>query len=139
MTLYNNEILRLASATADFERLPNPQASAEKRSPICGSRITVDVQLDASGRVAALGLDVRACALGQASASLMARHATGRSLNELEIVCANLSDFLSERRADIGVWPGLDIFAPAIPYRARHAAIMLPFEAVAEAARVAAS
>jgi NifU-like protein involved in Fe-S cluster formation len=139
MTLYNNEILRLASDTAEFARLPDPQASAERRSPICGSRIIVDVRLDDDGRIAALGLDVRACALGQASASLMAQHATGRSLDELLSAYAHLSGFLTEARADSGDWPGLEIFAPAIPYRARHAAILLPFEAVAEAARAAAS
>lgn len=138
MTLYNNDILRLASETAGFARLAEPQASAERRSPVCGSRITVDVMLDTMGHLAELGIDVRACALGQASAALMAQSATGRSVAQLDEARRCLSEFLAERRPDPGDWPGLALFAPAIPYRARHAAILLPFEAVVAAAQSAA-
>lgn len=65
--LYNAEILRLAASIPHNERLTAPMATAERRSPICGSRVTVDVDMGADGRVAAVGLLVRACALGQAS------------------------------------------------------------------------
>ncbi|MBC7985962.1 MAG: iron-sulfur cluster assembly scaffold protein, partial [Sphingomonadaceae bacterium] len=81
--LYNAEILRLATEIPHQARLAAPQASVEKRSPVCGSRVTVDVMLGDDGRVAALGQEVRACALGQASASLMGRHALGRAPAEL--------------------------------------------------------
>jgi NifU-like protein involved in Fe-S cluster formation len=138
MSLYNSEILRLATSVAAFERLPGAHASVEKRSPVCGSRVTVDVCLDGVGKVDALGLDVRACALGQASAALMAASAGGCSVSELEGARDNLAAFLDQRRGDPGGWPGLEIFAPAIPHRARHAAILLAFDAVAEAARKAA-
>ena len=138
MSLYNSEILRLATSVAGFERLPEAHASAEKRSSVCGSRVTVDVCLDAIGKVDALGLDVRACALGQASAALMAAEVKGRSLGELEGARDDLAAFLDERRNDPGAWPGLAIFAPAIPHRARHPAILLAFDAVAEAVRAAA-
>ncbi|MEK6636515.1 MAG: iron-sulfur cluster assembly scaffold protein [Pseudomonadota bacterium] len=138
MTLYNNEILKLATSTANFKRLPDAQASVEKRSSVCGSRVTVDVRLDTDGAIDALGLEVRACALGQASAALMAAHAHGRSVDELNSARDALAAFLADTRADPGTWPGLLIFAPAIPHRARHASILLAFDAVAEAAHEAA-
>ena len=71
-TLYNRDILRLAASIPHQRRLDAPQASVERRSPVCGSRVVVDVVLDDDGRVAALGQEVKACALGQASAALMA-------------------------------------------------------------------
>lgn len=137
--LYNATILRLATSIPHQARLDEPQASVEKRSPVCGSRVTVDVRLGPDGRVAALGQEVRACALGQASASLMGEHAIGRSVDELAEARDALADFLAGKRDDPGDWPGLEIFAPARPHSARHASIRLAFEAVAEAAAIAAS
>jgi NifU-like protein involved in Fe-S cluster formation len=84
-----------------------------------------------------LGQEVRACALGQASAALMGQHAIGRSLSELEEARDALTQFLAGQREDPGEWPGLEIFAPARPHSARHPSIRLAFEAVAEAARAA--
>lgn len=132
--LYNSTILRLAASIPHDARLPNAQGSAERRSPVCGSRVTVDVALDEQGRVAALGQEVRACALGQASASLMGAHALGRSAQELAEARDALTAFLAGERDDPGDWPGLDIFVPARAYPARHPSIRLAFEAVAEAA-----
>lgn len=136
--LYNAEILRLAASIPHHERLAHAQATVEKRSPICGSRVTVDVAADAEGRISALGLDVRACALGQASSALMAEHAIGRSLGEVAAARAALTAFLAGARADPGEWPGLEIFGPARPHSARHPSIRLAFEAV-EAALAAAT
>jgi NifU-like protein involved in Fe-S cluster formation len=135
--LYNAEILRLATEIPHRERLDAPQASVEKRSPVCGSRVTVDVMVDADGRIAALGQEVRACALGQASASLMGRNAVGRTADELAAARDALAEFLAGERENPGNWPGLEIFAPAVPHKARHASIRLAFEAVAEAAAMA--
>jgi NifU-like protein involved in Fe-S cluster formation len=132
--LYNQTILRLAAALPHDGRLDAPQASAERRSAVCGSRVTVDVVLDADGRIAALGQEVRACALGQASAALMGAHAIGRSLDELAAARDALAGFLAKERDDPGDWPGLDIFAAARDYPARHPSIRLAFEAVAQAA-----
>jgi NifU-like protein involved in Fe-S cluster formation len=132
--LYNTQILKLATSIPHQVRLAQPQGTSERRSPICGSRVTVDVVLDGEGRVAELGQEVRACALGQASASLMAAHAIGRSLAELEDARDALTAFLAGTRDDPGDWPGLDIFGPARAHSARHASIRLAFEAVAEAA-----
>lgn len=132
--LYNPTILRLATSIPHQTRLTDPHGSAERRSPICGSRVTVDVVLDEEGRIVELGQLVRACALGQASASLMGAHAIGRNLPELEAARDALTAFLAGERDDPGDWPGLDVFVPARPHSARHPSIRLAFEAVAEAA-----
>lgn len=138
--LYNPAILRLAAEIPHHGRLNAPQASVEKRSPICGSRVTADVVLDGEGRLVELGLLVRACALGQASASLMAAQALGRSVAELEQARDTLAAWLAgEGGEEADFWPGMDVLAPARPFSARHASIRLGFEAVAEAARIAAT
>jgi len=137
--LYNSNILRLATSIPHQARLAEPQATVSKRSPICGSRVTVDVVVDREGRVAELGQEVRACALGQASAALMGEHAIGRTPAELASARDALTAFLAGERNDPGEWPGLELFAPARPHAARHASIRLAFEAVAEAAAQAAS
>ena len=136
--LYNNQILRLAASIPFHERLEDPMASVEKRSPVCGSRVTVDVDLDDDGRVKAIGMVVRACALGQASAALMGAHAVGRTAAELETAREELTAWLAGERDTPPDWPGLEIFAPALPHSARHPSIRLGFEAVAEAAAQAA-
>ena len=137
--LYNRDILRLAASIPHHARLDHPQATSEKRSPMCGSRVAVDVVLDEHGRVAGLGQEVKACALGQASASLMGASAIGRSGSELAGARDALAAFLDGRRDDPGEWPGLNIFREARPYKARHPSILLAFEAVAEAAAAAGS
>jgi len=138
-TLYNTRILKLATSIPHHARLAHPHGTSERRSPICGSRVSVDVVLDGEGRITQLGQEVRACALGQASASLMGTHAIGRSLAELEEARDALTAFLAGERDDPGDWPGLEIFGPARAHSARHASIRLAFEAVAEAAARAAS
>lgn len=135
--LYNRDVLRLAASIPHHRRLERPQASVEKRSPLCGSRVAVDVVLDEEGKVAGLGQEVKACALGQASASLMGAHAIGRSRHELAEARDALAGFLKGSRDDPGDWPGLEIFRRARPYKARHPSILLAFEAVADAAAAA--
>jgi NifU-like protein involved in Fe-S cluster formation len=135
--LYNTEILRLAAETAQAVRLPEPHASLEKRSPICGSRVTVDIALGDDGRVSAVGMLVRACALGQASSALLARQIVGKSPAELATASDRLAAWLAGE-GDAPDWPGLTLFEPARPHSARHASIRLAFEAAAEAAATAA-
>jgi len=132
--LYTREILRLAASIPHLGRLNDADASAEKRSPVCGSRVVVDVRLDPDGKIAALGQEVRACALGQASAALMGNHAVGRDGAQLSTARDCLAAFLSGERDDPGDWPGLSVFADARPFTARHPAILLAFDAAAEAA-----
>lgn len=132
--LYNRDILRLAASIPHHRRLDQAHGSVEKRSPTCGSRVAVDVMLDGDGRLTALGQEVRACALGQAAASLMGASAIGRSGGELAEARDTLATYLNGERGDPGDWPGLAIFAGARPFTARHPSILLAFEAVAEAA-----
>jgi NifU-like protein involved in Fe-S cluster formation len=133
-TLYNRDILRLAASIPHLGRLERPEGSAEKRSPVCGSWVAVDVRLDEEGRVAALGQEVKACALGQASAALMGTEALGRNSVELAEARDALAGYLRGDRDDPGSWPGLEIFSEARAYKARHPSILLAFEAAAEAA-----
>ena len=137
--LYNAEILRLAASIPYQQRLAEPMATSEKRSPICGSRVTVDVVTDAEGRVSEVGMLVRACALGQASSALLAAEVLGRTPAELAAARDALAAWLAAGEGAAPDWPGLAVFTPALSYSARHASIRLAFEAAAEAAAIAAS
>lgn len=131
--LYNDDILRLATDNPIDERLTDPQGTSEKRSPICGSRVTVDIDLGPDGRVIAAGMLVRACALGQASSSLLAADLIGRTTGELVAARDALTAWLAGA-GDMPDWPGIDVLTPALTYHARHASIRLAFEAAADAA-----
>lgn len=133
--LYNREILRLATSLPPPGRLQSPDASADRRSPTCGSRVIADVRLDGEGRIGALALSVSACALGQASAALVQGHAVGLTIEDMQRATEALRAFLSAPDAPAGdeFWPGIHVFAPARSYPARHPSILLAFEAVSEA------
>jgi NifU-like protein involved in Fe-S cluster formation len=137
--LYSRDILRLAAAIPHLGRLAQPQGSAERTSKLCGSRVAVDVVLDSEGRIAALGQEVKACALGQASAALLAADAVGRNEGDLAEAHDALAAWLRGERGTPGTWPGLAVFETARAFPARHAAILLPFEAAAAAAAAAAA
>lgn len=139
--LYNTRILRLAASIPHQERLADAQATVQKVSPICGSRVTVDVVME-GGRVARFGQEVRACALGQAAASLVGRGVIGRTPAELVALRDTMRSFLNGEPVDWGayaggLWAELEIFAPAVEFKSRHGSIMLAFEASAEAALAA--
>jgi NifU-like protein involved in Fe-S cluster formation len=138
-SLYSRDILRLAASIPHYGRLAAAQASVEKASAVCGSRVVVDLALDEMGRVVALGQEVRACALGQASAALLGAHAIGRAPDELVEARDALAAYLTGSREDPGAWPGLSVLSGARAYPARHAAILLAFDAAAEAAARAAA
>ncbi len=128
--LYSKRVMELASDIPRQERLDQPDATVFHDSPICGSRITVDLVLD-DGRIADYGQTVRACTLGQASSSIMARHVVGRSAAELRETAKALRAMLKEGAAPPGgEWEELKILEPAREYKARHGSILLPFEAV---------
>jgi NifU-like protein involved in Fe-S cluster formation len=132
--LYNTAILRLASAIPHEGRLPAPAASALKVSPICGSRVTAFVELGEDGRVARFAQEVRACALGQASAAIVGAGVVGRTPGELADARDALAAYLRGEGAPSPDFPDTTLFGPARPYKARHASIRLAFEAAAEAA-----
>lgn len=131
--LYNAEVLRLATSIPHHARLADPAGTAEKRSPICGSRVTVDVTLAPDGTVGEVGLLVRACALGQAASSLLAANVLGRTPEEIAAARDALTAWLA-REGEAPAWPGLAVFTPALDKTARHPSIRLAFEAAAEAA-----
>lgn len=137
--LYTRDILRLAASIPHLGLLDDADARSERASAVCGSRVTVTIRIDEAGRVAALGQEVRACALGQASAALMGRAVIGRNGAEIARARDALGDYLERRRDDAGDWPDLSELAAARAYPARHPSIMLPFEAAAEAAERAAA
>ncbi|WP_010543361.1 NifU-like protein, partial [Sphingomonas elodea] len=99
---------------------------------------TVDIVADEAGRVAKVGMLVRACALGQASAALLGEAVIGRSPAEIAAARDALTAWLAGERDTPPDWPGMDLFIPALPHRGRHASIRLAFEAAAEAAAQAA-
>ena len=132
--LYNRDILRLAASIPHQRRLERPQASVEKRSPVCGSRIAVDVVVDGEGRLAALGQEVKACALGQASSSIMARQVVGSTAQELRAVRDAMRRMLKDGEAPPeGRWGDLAVLEPVRDFKARHASTLLSFDAVVDA------
>lgn len=137
--LYSREILRLATSLAGQKRLTMPDATSDRRSPTCGSRVIVEIVLDADNLVAEIGMEARACALGQASAALVAAHAVGRSTEEVQAARDALRAYLASREENTPAdfWPGIEVFAAAADYPARHPSILLAFEALAEAVEAA--
>ena len=135
--LYTTEILRLAASLPEPRELEREDGCAEVRSRTCGSRISLTVQLDEHGRVAAISQKVQACAFGQASSALMERHAAGREHKDVADAMIALSAWLAGGREDAGDWPGLMQLAPARTRPARHPAILLPFRALLAAIEAA--
>ena len=131
--LYSQQILALAADIPHSERLQAPQASVMKRSPLCGSTVTLDVDL-AEGRVARLGMDVKACALGQASAAILGAEALGKTPAELAAARDTLKALLKEDGAPpTGTFAQMKVLTPARDYKNRHASIMLAWDAIVEA------
>lgn len=135
--LYTTEILRLAASLDDPLDLDREDGRAELRSPTCGSRISLAVQLDENRRVERLSMEVSACAFGQASAALLARHSRGRSHDEVSEAMLSVSHWLAEEQEETGAWPGIAALAPARSRRGRHGAILLPFRALLAAIEAA--
>ncbi|MDE2486929.1 MAG: iron-sulfur cluster assembly scaffold protein [Alphaproteobacteria bacterium] len=135
--LYSAKVLALAANLPRLGRLAEPDASAEKISKLCGSRVTVDVKVDGD-RVADFAQDVKACALGQASASVLGANVLGASVQELESARDQFRAMLKEGGSPPeGRFADLAMLAPVKDYPARHASTLLAFEAVCEAVRKA--
>ena len=134
MKLYSQRILALAADVPHHTRLDAPDTTITKRSPLCGSTVTVDVTLDDEGRVAAFGQDVKACALGQASAAVFAGEVIGRSLEEVRAARDGLKAMLREQaEPPPAPFDGYETLLPARDYRNRHASILLVPDATVEA------
>lgn len=137
--LYSARILALAAEIPHLGRLEAPQASVRKRSPLCGSTVTVDLDLT-DGRVSRFGQDVKACALGQAAAAVTGKAVLGRSPAELRAAASALEAMLkSGGPVPPAPFDGFAVLEPARDYRNRHASILLAIQAAAEAAEQAAA
>ena len=131
--LYSGRILALAADIPHLERLEGADATVKKRAPLCGSTVTVDVKVE-DGRVTAYGQDVKACALGQASASVVGNAVIGATLSQVETARDQLSAMLKrDGHAPDAPFDGLKVLMPARDYKNRHASILLALEATAEA------
>ena len=127
--LYSGKILKMAAEPIYRARLSEPDASVTKRSPLCGSAITVDINVE-SGIITHYGQDVRACALGQASSTIIGKAIVGRSLTEVQRAYEELRDMLkSEGPTPSKPFDELYMLQPASEYKNRHASILLAFEA----------
>lgn len=131
--LYSKRILELAADMPHAERLVEPDATASKRSPLCGSTVTVDVKMT-GGRISEYGQDVKACALGQASAAVLGANAIGLTLNEAREARDSLRAMLKDGAGPpMGKFSRLRLLKPARDYKNRHASIMLAYDALVEA------
>ncbi len=131
--LYSGRILALAADIPHTGRLEAPMASARRRSPLCGSTVTVDLDVT-DGHITRFGQEVKACALGQASAAVLGAQAMGRSRADLETALTQLRAMLKEDGAPPAApFEALEVLVPARDYKNRHASILLAFEAAVEA------
>ncbi|WP_311275512.1 iron-sulfur cluster assembly scaffold protein [Methylobacterium sp. WCS2018Hpa-22] len=131
--IYNRRILELAADIPRLGRLATPDASATAHSKLCGSTVTVDLSVK-DGTVTDFAHEVKACALGQASSSLMARHVVGAKADELREVRDTVRRMLKENGpAPQGEWADLAVLEPVRDFKARHASTLLTFDAVVNA------
>jgi NifU-like protein involved in Fe-S cluster formation len=132
--VYNAKILELAANIPRQGRLAAPDATARAHSKLCGSTVIVDLKME-NGRVTDFAHDVKACALGQASSSIMARHVIGATAPELRQLRDKVRAMLKENGAPPdGKWAELAVLEPVRDYKARHASTLLTFEATLDAA-----
>ena len=131
--LYSTKILALAAQMPHVGHLDNPGASATKRSPLCGSKVTVDVTMQ-DCKITEFAQNVKACALGQAAASIAGQNIIGRTADEVKRERDELAAMLKSGGPPPGPpFDGFEVLAPAVDYKNRHASILLSLEATAEA------
>ena len=132
--VYNAKILDLAGNIPRLGRLSAPDATATAHSKLCGSTVTVDLKMN-GGEVADFAHDVKACALGQASSSIMAAHVVGAKADELRKLRDTVRKMLKENGEPPkdGKWADIAVLEPVRDYKARHASTMLTFDAVVDA------
>jgi len=131
--VYNKRILQLAGNIPLTERLETPDATSKAYSKLCGSRVIVDLSMK-DGVVTEFGQEVKACALGQASSSIMAQHIIGSTAEEIRAVGNQMRAMLQENGTPPnGKWKDLEILEPVRDFKARHASTLLTFDAVEDA------
>lgn len=132
--VYNRRILELAAAIPRIGRLKEPDASATALSKLCGSTVTIDLKMDGD-TVTDFAHEVKACALGQASSSIMARNIIGSKASELKDLRESVRKMLKENGNPPanGKWADIAVLEPVRDYKARHASTLLTFDAVVDA------
>ena len=131
--IYNKRIIELAGNIPRLGRLPNPDASATAHSKLCGSTVKIDLKMDGPV-VTDFAHEVKACALGQASSSIMASHVVGSTAGELRELRETVRKMLKENGPPpSGKWADIAVLEPVRDYKARHASTMLTFDAVVSA------
>jgi NifU-like protein involved in Fe-S cluster formation len=131
--IYNSRILALAADIPRLGRLVEPDASAQAISKLCGSKVTVDLRMN-EGMVSDFGQDVKACALGQATSSIMGSHVVGSTPDELRALRLQMYRMLKEDGpVPTGKWSELEALLPVRDFKARHASTLLTFDAVVDA------
>ena len=132
--IYNKRIIELAGNIPRLGRLAEPDASATAHSKLCGSTVKVDLKMDGPV-VTDFAHDVKACALGQASSSIMASHVVGSTAQELRELRETVRKMLKEngKPPEGGKWADIALLEPVRDYKARHASTLLTFDAVVDA------
>lgn len=126
--LYSPALLGLATGLAQFPFDPDLPLKAEARSRTCGSSITLGLALGKDARITRIGMQVNACAIGQASAMLLASHASSADAQMITVTAEALEQWLAKDAA-LPAWPGLDVLGPARDHPGRHGALLLPWKA----------
>lgn len=135
--LYSGRILALAADMPRTMRIATPDGTAKKRSPLCGSTVTVDIMMT-DGKVSDYAQDVKACALGQAAASVIGNAVVGLTPDQIQNGRDQLQAMLkTDGPVPAAPFDGLDVLEPAKDYKNRHASILLAFDATLEAIIVA--
>lgn len=130
--LYTPELLGLAVSLAKFPADPDMPLHGSARSRSCGSTLEASLALDRDGRIERIGLQVRACAVGQAAAAIFAQAARGKGAEDIAAAHSAVSSWLAQG-GEPPDWPGIAALAPAREYTGRHGAIMLPWTAARDA------
>ncbi len=135
--LYSKRILALAADIPLTKPLKTCAGSAKRRSPLCGSTVTACVDLEGE-KISQFSQDVKACALGQASASVLGGAVIGKSRQEIAEARESLRAMLKDgAEPPVGDFGALEVLSPAKDYKNRHASILLALDATVEAARQA--
>ena len=131
--LYSKRILALAANIALTERLDNPQSTVKKRYPMCGSMVTVDICIS-ENKVVDYGHEVKACALGQAAASVISKSIIGSDVDRILTAREELIKMLTKDGSTPNKpFEELEVLQPAKDFKNRHSSILLTFDAIADA------
>lgn len=131
--LYQKALLRLAASAHGSGRLHGACCSGREANAMCGDSVIFDARVDDTRRIVEMANDLKGCVLVQASASLLAEHAVGRTEAEIAALRKDVAAMLDGGDVPGGVWAGYEVFKPAAAYRSRHSCVLLPIDALAKA------